>query len=137
MGEEGGVPVIITYEGREYSFEVDRIDVTEWRELKRKYKMTPKQFEAGVSEADPDAMTFLYWIMLRQNGQAAPALTLGDHLKPDIVGLNNGLSEAAGDDPDEPEAEPDPTKASGSTPTSPAPPSPPVPVLAGGGSLTG
>lgn len=123
----------ISYDGREYSFEVEKITVDEWRELKRKYKMTPKGFTEGLDEADPDSMTFAYWVMLRQNGQQT--FPLGDALKPDIIALNNAFGAAVEDGP-EAESEPDPTKGSPSTPTSPGPPSPAAPVPAAGGSLT-
>lgn len=127
----------IKYEDREYSFEVEKITVDEWRELKRKYKMTPKGFTDGLDEADPDAMTFAYWVMLRQNGQQT--FPLGDALKPDIIALNNAFGEWAQAEKaraEAEEAEPDPTKGSLSTPTSPGPPSPAAPVPAAGGSLT-
>jgi hypothetical protein len=128
--------MIINYEGREWTFEASKIGVEEWRELKRKYKMTPKAFQEGLDEADPDVMTFAYWVLLRQNG--GTTLPLGDQLKPDIIALNNAFGEAAQNEPDEPEPEPDPTKVSPSTPTSSDPASPtPASGPAAGGSLTG
>ena len=123
----------ITYEGHDYQFDQQAITVDEWRELKRKYKMTPKAFGDGIDEGDPDAMTFLYWILLRQNG--GTPLPLGDHLKPGIIALNNATFEAykaaqqAEIDAAQAEAEPDPTSLSPSpspaaSPSSPAPPNP-------------
>ena len=114
----------ITYQDREYSFQVEKITVDEWRELKRKYKMTPGQFQTGISEADPDAMTFLYVSMRRQSGDTR--ITLGDHVKPDIIALNQAVAasqeaeEATAADQDT-EPEPDPTKASPSPAPSPGP----------------
>jgi hypothetical protein len=84
--------MIIEYQGRQYDFDQDAITVDEWRELKRKYKMTPKGWQDGINEADPDAMTFLWWVLARAAGQ--PGLTLGDHLKPDVIALNNALGTA-------------------------------------------
>jgi hypothetical protein len=117
--------VIITYEGTEYDFSADRITVDEWRELKRKYKMTPGQFQEGLNDADPDAMTFLYVSMMRQAGRTN--ITLGDHIKPDIIALNQAI--AASQEAEVAEAaellangggpEPDPTKASPSLAASP------------------
>lgn len=114
--------MIITFEGQDYDFDSDRISVDEWRELKRKYKMTPGQFQQGLAEADPDAMTFLYVAMQRQAGNTR--ITLGDHVKPDIIALNQAIAAsqeaevaaeaellANGGGP-----EPDPTKASQSPP---------------------
>lgn len=111
--------MIITFEGQDFDFDSDRISVDEWRELKRKYKITPKGFQDGISEADPDAMTFLYVSMQRQAGNTR--ITLGDHIKPDIIALNQAVAaaqeaeEATAADQDA-EPEPDPTKASQSPP---------------------
>lgn len=117
--------MIITYEGTGYDFDLDRVGVDEWRELKRKYKMTPKQFQDGTAEADPDAMTFLYLSMLRQAGRAN--VSLGDHLKPDIIALNHALDAAmqAEEEAAAAEPEPDPTKGSPSPAPSPGPARPP------------
>lgn len=106
--------MIIEFEGRQLQFDRRAIGVDEWRELKRKYKMTPKTFEDSISEADPDASTFLYWVLLRQNGE--PNTLLGDHLKPDIVALNEALFTA---EPDEDEED----QEDGEDPTPPSPPS--------------
>jgi len=105
----------ITFEGRDWSFEKEAITVDEWRDLKRKYKMTPKQFDEGIGEADPDASTFVYWIMLRQAGDQRAVL--GDHLKPDIIALNKGIASALVTEAGEQETggDPaDPTAAAGS-----------------------
>lgn len=121
--------MIISYDGTDYDFDSDRISVDEWRELKRKYKMTPKAFQEGLSEADPDAMTFLYLSMLRQAGRVN--VTLGDHLKPDIIALNQAVA-AAQERQTAEEAEryveeaADPTKASPSPAPSPEPSPPPA-----------
>lgn len=119
--------MILTYQGTEYAFDETQISVDEWRELKRKYKMTPAGFEKAVAEADPDAMTFLYWAMLRQAGQAQ--LLLGDHLKPDIIALNSALAAASTEDAEGEGEPPDPTRpllpsspaASASGPATPGP----------------
>lgn len=118
--------MIITYEGQDYDFDADRISVDEWRELKRKYKMTPGQFQEGIAEADPDAMTFLYVAMQRQAGRSN--LTLGDHIKPDILALNQAVAAAQEHEEtgEEPEPEPDPTKASRSRQPSPGRGQPPA-----------
>jgi hypothetical protein len=119
--------ITITYEGTAYQFDQKAITVDEWRELKRKYKMTPKAFDEGIGEADPDASTFLYWVMLRQAGDKLAVL--GDQLKPDIIALNAALAAAESDEPEEDEAAgPDPTSPSSSRPGSaraPAIPGPP------------
>lgn len=124
--------MIINFEGRDWHFDTDDITIDEWRELKRKYKMTPKAFQDGIGEADPDASTFLYWVLLRHNGQ--PSAILGDHLKPDIVQLNQAAVAAMEKEEAEQEAAKQaeleaaaaaavPTRLAG--PLSPAPPSRP------------
>jgi hypothetical protein len=100
----------IAYDGTDYEFDQQAVTIDEWRALKRKYSMTPGAFQAAVDEADPDASTFLYWVMLRQNGKDQ-GVPLSDNIKLDIVKLNNAFAEAvqaeaaaAKEDP-----EPDPT----------------------------
>ena len=83
----------ISYQGTGYEYDQERVTVDEWRELKRKYQMTPRQFQDAIDQADPDASTFLYWTMLRQNG-GTNGQPLGDNLKPDILALNQGLARA-------------------------------------------
>lgn len=99
--------MIIEFEGRAWEFDPKTITVDEWRQFKRIYQMTPSKFEKGVAEGDPDAYTFLYWIMLRRSGNQM--VSLGDHLKPDIIALNAAVAAAAEDEPvPEPEPEPAP-----------------------------
>lgn len=84
--------MLIDFEGTKYDFDKDHITIDEWRELKRKYGMTPKRFDETIGEADPDASTFLYWVMIRQAGdQRQP---LNDQLKPDIIRLNAAIATA-------------------------------------------
>ena len=114
--------MIITFEGKDWQFDREKINTDEWRELQRKYKMTPKRFEEGISEAHVDASTFLYWILLRQSGDQRAVL--GDHLKPDIIALNAAIGAADADEPDDDEDEPaadeaGPTRSGGRRPGSP------------------
>jgi hypothetical protein len=127
----------IDFDGKVWDFEQRNITIDEWREFKRKYRMTPAAFGDGMDEGDPDALTFLYWTMHRQNGRQN--LTLGDHLKFDVIALNHALAAAveagqkAQREADEAEAggEPDPTQPS-APPSSPAvsPPSTGTPAPA-------
>ena len=84
---------IVHTTGLDYEFDQQAVTIDEWRSLKRMYKMTPGLFQNAVDEADPDASTFLYWVMLRQN-QKDMGVPLSDNLKPDIVKLNNAFAEA-------------------------------------------
>ena len=110
--------LIITFEDKTYTFDRSKIDVTEWRELKRKYGITPRGFEDGIKEADPDVMTFLYWLLRKRDGDVH--LTLGDHLKPDIIALHAAIADAVTEEPPAEEAEPDPTQ-DGSLPVTSTP----------------
>ena len=92
--------LIITFEGKRHTFDQQKITVDEWRELKRKYGMTPKGFDEGIKEADPDASTFLYWLMLRRDGDMRTPLN--DDLKPDIIALNEAIADAEFDVPELP-----------------------------------
>lgn len=86
--------LIKDFEGRDWpDVDLEKIEVDEWRELKRKYRMTPKTFQEGIGEADPDASTFFYWLMLRRAGQHLAVL--GDQLKPDIIALNKAVAVAS------------------------------------------
>jgi|HubBroStandDraft_4_1064222.scaffolds.fasta_scaffold250485_3 hypothetical protein len=109
--------LIITYDDTAYHFDKELINIDEWRELKRKYKMTPKQFDESIGQADPDASTFLYWVMLRQAGDHR--VPFGDSLKPDIIRLNQAVAAAVVENP-EPEEEPDPTPAGSGPATTPS-----------------
>lgn len=82
----------IDFEGRTWEWDSDRIGIDEWREIKRKLKMTPRAIQEGINEADPDSMTVVYWTMLRQDGQQNAVLS--DALKPDIIALNNAVGTA-------------------------------------------
>jgi len=115
--------VIISYEGTDYEFDQEKITVDQWRELKRKYQMTPRRFEGALDEADPDAYTFLYWVMLHQNGGTPKPL--GDNLKFDLIALNHAVGSAAESQAarEEEEGEPDPTPG-GSLPGTRTPSSP-------------
>lgn len=84
--------MIIRFEGRDTEFDSTKIDVDEWRELKRKYKMTPRAWEDGIPEADPDALTFLYWLLLRRSGEQNAVL--GDGLKFDMIALHTAVGKA-------------------------------------------
>jgi hypothetical protein len=84
--------IIKDFEGRDWDWDFDKIGVDEWREVKRKLKMTPKAVQEGIDEADPDAMTVAYWTMLQQAG--LPSQPLGDNLKPDILKLNQAVGTA-------------------------------------------
>lgn len=61
--------MIIHFNNKDYRFDLEDITVEDARAIKRYCGLTLKGLEEGLSEADPDAMTCLYWLMLRQNGE--------------------------------------------------------------------
>ena len=101
----------ITYQGTGYEFDQEAITVDQWRELKRKYHMTPRQFQEATDDADPDAYTFLWWVLLHQNGGTREPL--GDGLKFDLIALNHAFGAAVESDLERQAAEQaaDPTRA--------------------------
>jgi hypothetical protein len=117
--------LIRDFEGRDWNLDLEAVTVDEWRDLKRKYKMSPAAFEGGAAEADPDAMTFLYWVINGQNGNQS--LSLGDHLKPDILKLHSAFADASKAEREaEREPEPEPGNPTQGPPPSPASPSLPA-----------
>lgn len=60
----------VQFEDKEYSFDMDDIDLRQARAIKRMTGLTLKKFGDGLSEADPDAVAAAYWLMLSQNGIA-------------------------------------------------------------------
>jgi hypothetical protein len=59
----------ITYDGKDYSFDLDEISVSEATVIKRKTGLSLLGIEKGLREADVDALRAIYWLMLKQNGQ--------------------------------------------------------------------
>lgn len=58
----------VHFEDKDYDFSLDDIDVPQARYIKRKFGMTLMDLEEGLSQADPDALVALYWLMQNQNG---------------------------------------------------------------------
>jgi hypothetical protein len=59
----------ITYDGKDYTFDLDEITVSEATVIKRKTGLSLLGIEKGLREADVDALRAIYWLMLKQNGQ--------------------------------------------------------------------
>ena len=67
--------IIRDFEGRDWDYDQDRITVDEFRQIKKKYQLTARGFGEGIEQGDPDALTCLYWTMLRQAGDQAAVLS--------------------------------------------------------------
>lgn len=61
--------MIVKFNNREYDLDVDGIEVEHARIIKKYSGLNLKGFGEGIGEGDPDALTSLYWLMLKQNGQ--------------------------------------------------------------------
>lgn len=60
--------MLVQFEGKEYQFDLEEIDVNQARYIKRHTGMTLLQLEEGLENVDAEAMAALYWLMLAQNG---------------------------------------------------------------------
>src|ERR1700744_1802562 len=60
----------IDYDGAEYTLDMDEIDVVEATYIKVKTGLTLLGLQAGLEQADPDALKALFWLMNKQSGKA-------------------------------------------------------------------
>lgn len=61
--------MLVHFEDKDYTFDIEALDVSEARTIKRQTGLTIRALMNGLEEMDPDAMVALYWLMLKQNGQ--------------------------------------------------------------------
>lgn len=61
--------MLVHFEGRDYQFDLDDIDLAEARFIKRQSGLTLYKFQEGIIESDPDCLALAYWLMLKQNGE--------------------------------------------------------------------
>lgn len=59
----------VYFDDQQYVFDLDEIDVSQARYVKRKFGMTLMDLEEGLDRADPECLVALYWLMLAQNGK--------------------------------------------------------------------
>ena len=57
-----------SYDGTDYDFDLDEIDVVQATLIKRKFDLNLLTLEQGLRQGDPDALRCIYWLMLSQNG---------------------------------------------------------------------
>ena len=62
--------MIVHYEGKEYSFDLDDLTVAQAKVIKDHCNMTLFALEQGLTSADPDALRALYWLMMAQSGES-------------------------------------------------------------------
>jgi hypothetical protein len=94
---------MIKWDGSDYEFDIDKAGVAELREIKRKFGFSLRKLLEGVEELDVDAVTCVYWMVMRSDGKHDD-LVLGDDLEFPVVEFMAAWAEGR-------ESEPDPTPA--------------------------
>jgi hypothetical protein len=61
----------VTFDGEEYKLDLDEIDLSEARYIKRQTGLTLMKLQEGLKEVDGDSLAALYWLMLKQSGKVA------------------------------------------------------------------
>lgn len=61
--------MIVHFEGKEYNFEIDGMDVAQARAIKRQTGLTIRALYDGLKEIDVDCLVALYWLMKNQSGE--------------------------------------------------------------------
>ena len=95
----------VNFEGKDYTFDIEALDLGEARTIKRQTGLTIGQLMKGLADLDPDALASLYWLMLKQNG------TVTDPSKVNFPVLKFGEALAAAFEAEEKAQEANPTEA--------------------------
>jgi hypothetical protein len=114
--------LIIEFEGRSWQYDEDAVTVQQAIALHLTHGLTIKAWQAGISELDPRALQFCYWLMLSQNDVKPGLLKDLDFA---VVEFINAYSEGQAPAAEE-EPEPDPTQPS--PPEDPPSPEPSTPT---------
>jgi hypothetical protein len=113
----GGLMATLRYEGSGYQFDFERVTAEEYREVKRKMRMTIRQILEGIGDLDVDAVTAVRWLVLRSD-RLHDSLALDPSAEFDVFGFLQAWKQY--EDDKTAEKEPDPTLA-GSPPATPTP----------------
>jgi hypothetical protein len=95
--------MVINFDGKQYSLDVDEIDVAQAMVIKVKTGFNLLQWQAALEEGDVLAVKALYWLMLAQNGIASDI----DLVNFKLVRFIEAVGEAS--KADKKDAEPNPT----------------------------
>lgn len=104
---------MIKWQGSEYEFEIDKVATPELREIKRKYKLTLRGLLDGLEQLDVDAITCMYWLVMRSDGKHDD-LVLSDDLNFPVVEFMSAWAD--GQETPEPDPTQDGSLPDGSTP---------------------
>ena len=91
----------ISYEGKEYDLDLEDMDTDEARAIERYGIPNLLELETGIASGNISALTALYWLMLRQNGEPGARI---DHVKFKPLKLVKALMAAAPDEAEAPKA---------------------------------
>ena len=80
----------VEFQGKEYTLDIDEIDVAQSRHIYRKTGLSLLKLEEGLAEVNPDALVALYWLMLAQSGETVDM----DKVNFPVVKFANALIEA-------------------------------------------
>lgn len=100
----------VQWEGEGYILDLDEMDTVEARYIKRKTELTPVGLQNALYEVDPEAMTAIYWLMMKQSGK--PVIDI-DRINIKIVRFAEAVvdamaAEADSEDDESEDAEGDP-----------------------------
>ena len=84
----------INYEGTDYTFDLEEIDVMQARRIKKTFGLTLFGLEEGLGVGDPDALAAVYWLMLIQSGQKANMETVNFKLVKFAAAVNDAQKAA-------------------------------------------
>lgn len=83
----------VTYDDKEYDFDLDEIDVRQATIIQDKCGMTLMGLEEGLADGNAHALRALFWIMLVQSGETVDI----DRINFKIVKFAKALDKAAVD----------------------------------------
>lgn len=87
----------VTYEDKEYTFDLEEITVAQARTIKASCGLSLMGLEEGLTTGDADALRAVFWLMLCQNGESPDI----DRVDFKIVKFARAIDGAATkDDPD-------------------------------------
>lgn len=64
----------ISYDGRDYTLDLEDLDMDQARAMERFGVPNIKALEEGIGDGDLSALTVAYWLMLQQNGEPGTRL---------------------------------------------------------------
>jgi hypothetical protein len=110
MVQGGRVQVKIDFEGREWDFDPDRMDVRQATVLYMTYQLTIEQYGDGYDALDQRVYHFAYWLMLQQNGVVKPIAECNPQVIEFIAAVTKARVAADKADEEKAAAGPDPTQ---------------------------